>query len=356
MCGIAGIVLDKKAVEDVISNKARYDVGGLLIRMSLTQQIRGQDSFGLALFNPPLEDQYKFMIACCKGKETSIRENFRGLYISEESVSLEPIPGNGKNRDTLIGYNVEERTREIFLQKLLALKADDCWIVSHGNYLTILKDIGLVSYLSGKWFDVANLTEITDEYTTSRKPWKNMRYETHGLAHVRIATATNVSHRNAHPFCCANVGDIAVVHNGEVTNAAKIRKDLVLKNYDLYSDNDTEVIAAFIGNRLSRDRSLTLEEACREFIEIASGYYTCLIATPSEVAFIKDIGATRPALYGYHSKDEDMPGFYAVATDISALAAVNATTKIGTVEPGGVKIFPTGLSYQPKKIQVEVVP
>jgi len=116
MCGIAGIVLDKKAVEDVISNKARYDVGGLLIRMSLTQQIRGQDSFGLALFNPPLEDQYKFMIACCKGKETSIRENFRGLYISEESVSLEPIPGNGKNRDTLIGYNVEERTREIFLQ------------------------------------------------------------------------------------------------------------------------------------------------------------------------------------------------------------------------------------------------
>ena len=144
------------------------------------------------------------------------------------------------------------------------------------------------------------------------------------------------------------------MHNGEITNAARIKKELIFKNYDFFSDNDTEVVASFIGNRMSREQGLTLAEACKEFIQTASGFYTCLIATPSEVAFIKDIASTRPALYGYHPKDENSPGFFAIATDISALAAVDATEQIGTVNPGEVKIFPTGLHYKPEKIQREL--
>lgn len=347
MCGIAGIILEREAIDDVIHGTAEYDVGALLVKMSAAQQIRGQDSFGLALFNPA--EKYKIMIVVNRTITAKLKEEL-GEFNTSGNASFENLPDTTNQVYDIIEYNINEDERKEFLQKFLAFDGDDIWIISHGTSLTILKDIGLVNQLSERWFDNPS-DEVADKYN-SNKPWNSRRYATHGLAHVRIATASNVSQRNAHPFCCTNIADVAVVHNGEVTNAARMRNDLILRGYNFCSDNDTETIAAFIGNRLSRKEGITLEDACRELIETASGYYTCLIATPSEIAFIKDIAATRPALYGYHPKDDLLPGFYAIATDISALAAVDATEQIGTVGPGKVKLFPTGIPYTPEKIQV----
>ena len=93
MCGISGIILDKGAIRDIVNNKAKHDVGSLLIRMSASQQIRGQDSFGLALFNPPADGQYKVMTAFNKCSEMNIKKVFKNLFISQDSSNLEELYG-----------------------------------------------------------------------------------------------------------------------------------------------------------------------------------------------------------------------------------------------------------------------
>ena len=300
MCGISGIIAEKE-----------MDVASLLAKMSNSQQIRGQDSFGIALFNK--YKGYKVVASCKKSDIEMIKriaDDTHQISIDENNVILECI--------------IDIKKRNEFINKLKEVKA---LILSHGNSLSIIKDVGLVKELYGKW-DID----------------KNAK---HGLSHVRIATGSNVTQANAHPFCCMNVGDIAVVHNGEVTNAAKLKEELSFKGYEFLSETDTEVIVAFIANRIAKGKSL--KDACNEFISEASGYYSCIISTKSEVAFFKDIAATRPALFGYHEEDK-LPGYYAIATDISCLAAVGATKGIQSVGPGEVKIFSTGTSYTPERL------
>ena len=45
----------------------------------------------------------------------------------------------------------------------------------------------------------------------------------HGIGHLRIATSSNVDPSNAHPFSTTVMPDIAVVHNGEISNYSKLR-------------------------------------------------------------------------------------------------------------------------------------
>ena len=69
------------------------------------------------------------------------------------------------------------------------------------------------------------------------------RYSGHtiGIAHTRWATHGGKTDRNAHPHT-DHKERIALVHNGVITNADEIKKELESKGIQFRSETDTEVI------------------------------------------------------------------------------------------------------------------
>ena len=74
---------------------------------------------------------------------------------------------------------------------------------------------------------------------------------THGLGHVRLATESEVKPEAAHPFWATGFADIAIVHNGQITNYWKMRRSLESKGFEFRTENDSELIAVFLAQQLA---------------------------------------------------------------------------------------------------------
>src|SRR6266536_2006892 len=73
------------------------------------------------------------------------------------------------------------------------------------------------------------------------------------IGHTRYSTAGDTALLNAQPFSVAcNKGRIAVAHNGNITNAQELRRDLERRGSIFQSNSDTEVILHLVAH--SRER------------------------------------------------------------------------------------------------------
>jgi methylamine---glutamate N-methyltransferase subunit A len=280
MCGICAVIMEN-------SNKD-FPIGCLLFRMMESQQIRAQDSTGVAIFN-----------------NGSNKEFYKIDYFKKN---------NGK-------YNpVTEKVPQERLDKVLYELSQDSNVVisSFAKAMNLVKDTGLVRDLDAKY----KIRSIEG---------------THGIGHLRIATSSRVTPDNAHPFSTIVMPDIAVVHNGEITNYSKLRSSLELQGYRLFTRCDSEVIAVFIADQLLRHGDL--EKANNEFIKKADGPFTYIVATPDSLALVRDRFGARKGIFGYNPGNRNYPSFWAMATDLSALDSVGATLYVETPQPGKPKIF-----------------
>jgi methylamine---glutamate N-methyltransferase subunit A len=280
MCGICAVIME--------NSKKDFPIGCILFKMMESQQIRAQDSTGVAIFNNGLTKEFY--------KIDYFRKN------------------NGK-------YNpVTEKVPPERLDKTLyELTQDpDIVIASFAKEMTLVKDIGLVRDLEAKY------------------KIKSMQ-GTHGIGHLRIATSSRVTPEHAHPFSTIVMPDISVVHNGEITNYSKLRSSLELQGYRLFTRCDSEVIAVFIADQLLRHGDI--EKANQEFIKNADGPFTYIVATPDSLALVRDRFGARKGIFGYNPGDRNYPSFWAMATDLSALDSVGATFYVETPPPGKPKIF-----------------
>ncbi|MDQ7037893.1 MAG: amidophosphoribosyltransferase [Aquificota bacterium] len=67
------------------------------------------------------------------------------------------------------------------------------------------------------------------------------------VAHVRYSTAGDSGARNAQPIVGeTSIGDVAVVHNGNITNFTDLRRDLEKRGYRFRYSSDTEVFLALL--------------------------------------------------------------------------------------------------------------
>ena len=81
----------------------------------------------------------------------------------------------------------------------------------------------------------------------------------HGIGHVRMATESDVDISNAHPYWAYPFSDVAVVHNGQLTNYHQWRRRLERMGHRFASECDSEIIAVYLaqkmpGRRLARGR------------------------------------------------------------------------------------------------------
>jgi glutamate synthase domain-containing protein 1 len=115
---------------------------------------------------------------------------------------------------------------------------------------------------------------------------------THGLGHVRLATESAVRPEAAHPFWATGFSDIAIVHNGQITNYWKWRRRLEKLGFEFRTDNDSELIAVYLAKKLKD--GISLKQALEDSIEDMDGTFSFLVSTENEIGYAKDRLAAKP--------------------------------------------------------------
>ncbi|PWI45420.1 glutamine--fructose-6-phosphate transaminase (isomerizing) [Streptomyces sp. ICBB 8177] len=152
---------------------------------------------------------------------------------------------------------------------------------------------------------------------------------TTGIAHTRWATHGAPSDENAHPHLDAE-GQVALVHNGIIDNAADLRAKLVADGVEFASETDSEVVAHLIG----RSSAETLEAKVREALAVVEGTYGIAVlhaAFPDRIVVARN---GSPVVLGIGENE------MFVASDVAAL--VRHTNQVVTLDDGEMATLKAG--------------
>jgi amidophosphoribosyltransferase len=113
--------------------------------------------------------------------------------------------------------------------------------------------------------------------------------------HVRYSTTGETSLRNVQPLYAELAsGGFAVAHNGNLSNALRLRRDLVRRGAIFQSTSDTEVIIHLVA--LSQYR--TLIDRFIDALKKVEGAYSLIVMTPEGMIACRDPLGIRPLVMG----------------------------------------------------------
>ncbi|MGD0298541.1 MAG: amidophosphoribosyltransferase [Bryobacteraceae bacterium] len=161
------------------------------------------------------------------------------------------------------------------------------------------------------------------------------------IGHTRYSTAGDTVLLNAQPFSVAcNKGQIAVAHNGNITNAGDLRRELEREGSIFQASSDTEVILHLV----ARSRERTLAGALREALLQLDGAFSLVFLARDRVIVARDPHGFRPLAFGELQADHGKA--YVFASETCAFDLINAEY-INDVEPGEmVCIGPEGMTRE----------
>jgi amidophosphoribosyltransferase len=152
------------------------------------------------------------------------------------------------------------------------------------------------------------------------------------IGHVRYSTAGASRLRNAQPITANTArGPIAIAHNGNLTNAELLRREMERDGAIFQSNSDTEVIL----HLLARAPAGPLEEQLPYALGQVTGAYSLLILTPEAMYAVRDPNGFRPLTLG---RLEDA---WVVASETCALDLIEAKAE-RDVEPGEILVVTDG--------------
>lgn len=173
------------------------------------------------------------------------------------------------------------------------------------------------------------------------------------VGHVRYATTGSDRKRNAQPIVVNHhKGQMALAHNGNLTNSMELRTALESKGSIFQSTTDSEVIAHVIVQE--RLRTPSIEEAVYAAMGRIEGAYCLAISSPTKLIAARDPHGFRPLCIG---KTRD--GKIVFASESCALDAVGAEFlrdvapgEIITVSENGIKSDVRRCGTAPKRLCV----
>lgn len=176
------------------------------------------------------------------------------------------------------------------------------------------KDVGLVG-------DVFSPTEL-DKLPEGTMAVGHVRYGTTGGTNRSNCQPVEVNHRK---------GRLALAHNGNLSNAYKLRDDLEMSGAIFHMTSDTEIIAYIV----TRERltAPSIEVAVSRAMGMLEGAYSLVLMSATKLIAVRDPHGFRPLCFG---KTED--GSYIVASESCALESVGAEF-IRDVMPGEMIVF-----------------
>jgi amidophosphoribosyltransferase len=144
------------------------------------------------------------------------------------------------------------------------------------------------------------------------------------IGHVRYSTAGETALRNVQPlFAELSSGGFAVAHNGNISNALKLRRDLNRRGSIFQSTSDTEVIIHLLATSSYR----TLLDRFIDGLKQVEGAYSLVCLTSEGMLACRDPLGIRPLVMGR------LGDAYIFASETVALDVVGATY-LRSVEPG----------------------
>jgi glutamate synthase domain-containing protein 1 len=269
MCGIAGIIYRN-------GNGGR-PLGADMTRMLQSMKHRGPDSTGYALYGP-VTDQVLVRFKLADANDP------RDFEFSERLVRHRAeVEGRMRELGATI-QDVEVETEYAFrialtydgdLKRLTDYLEDvpDCEVLSLGKSLEIVKDLG-------------DAETVSDQYGLGTFQG------THAIGHVRMATESDVDISGAHPYWAYPFADVAVVHNGQLTNYFQWKRRLERSGHRFQSECDSEIIAVYLAEKMSG--GLSLEEAMNSSLDDLDGVFTYMCVTGDALGVAKDEMAAKP--------------------------------------------------------------
>ena len=151
------------------------------------------------------------------------------------------------------------------------------------------------------------------------------------VGHVRYSTTGGMSRNNIQPLVIRHVkGNLALVHNGNLTNAFDLRRSFELSGAIFHGTSDTEAIAyEIVRHRL---HCASTEEAVESAMPCLRGAYSCIVMTAQKLIAFRDPNGFRPLCIG---KTPD--GAFVLASETCALDAVGAIF-LRDVDPGEIVV------------------
>src|SRR5580704_14294473 len=163
------------------------------------------------------------------------------------------------------------------------------------------------------------------------------------IGHTRYSTAGDTVLLNAQPFSVqCNTGRIAVAHNGNITNAAELRRDLEFGGSIFQASSDTEVVLHLVAH--SRER--TLAGALREAMLQLEGAFSLVFLAEDRIIVARDPQGFRPLAMGQLEVSGGTSPAYVFASETCAFDLINAVY-MGDVQPGEMVIVgPEGVTRE----------
>lgn len=192
---------------------------------------------------------------------------------------------------------------------------------SDGEKLYTIKDRGLVTQV----FDTNKLNTLKG----------NM-----AIGHTRYSTAGDDSILDAQPvFARYDLGEMAIVHNGNLTNAKEVRDALIKKGAIFQTFMDTENLIHLI----AKSDQLHLTDRIIDAVKKIEGAYSLVFLSRSKMFAMRDRFGFRPLSLGRVGDG------YVVASETCAFDLIGAEF-IRDVEPGELLIFEKGKAPQSIKV------
>lgn len=288
MCGIAGRILN-----------APGKVGRDLVELMDAQEHRGADSTGFAIYGTPKETGY--ILRGMGFDKSAIDADLADLtaVIRDHGADLTGDPSIVTDSAAHYCFRMEisdPRDLAAWVADADTL-TDRIEIQSCGRSLEIIKDIG-------------GAEAVADKHGV-----RDME-GSHGLGHARLATESSVLPNASHPFWARPFSDVAIVHNGQITDYFTWRDKLERQGYRFLTGNDSELIAVWVSDQIKA--GLTMEQALKKSIGSIDGVFTYMIANPGGIGFAKDRFAMKPLVVIDHNGD------LAMATEEQAVRRVFA--------------------------------
>ncbi len=277
MCGIAGIIHRGEPAR----------IGKQMTEMLQSMKHRGPDSTGYALYGKPQDNELimRFKVA----EQDDMQHGFDiHEMVKERRAEVD-------RRLQLLGAEIvskEEATEYAFRYQLIV----DCDLRKLSDYIEDIEGVEIFSLGSTLELikDLGDADQVSEQYSLDNFAG------THAIGHVRMATESDVDIRSAHPYWAYPFKDIAIVHNGQLTNYWSMRRYMERQGNRFVSNCDSEILAVYIGHKM--DKGASLEEALRDSVEEIDGVFTYLVATSDSLGMAKDHMAAKPMVL-YESED-----------------------------------------------------
>jgi len=164
-----------------------------------------------------------------------------------------------------------------------------------GGHIMTQRDLGLVSQV----FDEQSLRALAGDLA---------------VGHVRYSTTGSNAWENSQPVWRSDRHEIALAHNGNLTNAVELHAELRERGVAFSSTSDSEIIAALIATHPAD----AVEDAIADVIPRLRGAFSTVVLTKDEVIGFRDPAGLRPLALG------QLGDRYCLASESCAFDIINA--------------------------------